>query len=34
MSEQIEQEKTIHYNDAKVWQIAFFSIQRQICTWL
>ena len=26
MSEQIEQEKTIHYNDAKIWQIAFFSM--------
>ena len=26
MSEQTEQEKTIHYNDAKIWQIAFFSM--------
>ena len=26
MSEQIEQEKTIQYNDAKIWQIAFFSM--------
>ena len=30
MGEQIEQEKTIHYNDAKIWQIAFFSMNNTV----